>query len=59
MNIPPNSTVIQWCWLCNAAPADGVLKIILTGEYVTTDIWACNDCVKEIKDEDWLEGTRP
>ena len=55
MPVPAGTPVIIWCGLCNAAPADGVLKILRTGHYVPEDVNACNDCVKGLNDDDWMD----
>ena len=55
MPVPAGTPVIIWCGLCNAAPADGVLKILRTGHYVPEDVNACNDCVKGPNDDDWMD----
>lgn len=40
---------IEWCGICNSAPADGTLEIVekSTGERITLN--ACNYCVDKIK----------
>jgi hypothetical protein len=48
--------MIHWCEICNAAPAEGVLEVIYSGETQISRIMSCTSCVEKIDDSDWIEN---
>jgi hypothetical protein len=46
--------MIHWCEICNHAPSDGVLEVIRRGETEIDFMQACQSCVDNLKDDDWI-----
>ena len=46
---------IQWCEICNAYPAQGMLTVIRTGEVTPSIMMCCQKCVDDLDDSDWID----
>lgn len=48
--------MIQWCMICNAAPASGILEV-LNKDTMENELWpCCNNCVNNIDERDWIDN---
>lgn len=48
--------MIHWCEICNMAPAEGVLEVIRREDMEKAFMQACNACVNNLEDTDWIEN---
>lgn len=54
--ISTNTFMVQWCEVCNNAPAQGILTVIRRGETEQSFMHACLKCVNSLEDTDWIEN---